>query len=67
PKWIEAGVAAVVPKDPSSFDLSLLMEHASAKLAPYKRPKQFFIVEGLPKNASGKVLKTELRRTLVGD
>jgi fatty-acyl-CoA synthase len=43
------------------------MEHASAKLAPYKRPKQFFIVEGLPKNASGKVLKTELRRTLVGD
>jgi fatty-acyl-CoA synthase len=67
PKWIEAVVAAVVPKDPSSFDLSLLMEHASAKLAPYKRPKQFFIVEGLPKNASGKVLKTELRRTLVGD
>lgn len=65
-KWIEAVVAAVVPKDRRTFDLSRLVDHAAANLAPYKRPKQFFVVDSLPKNASGKVLKTELRRTVVG-
>ena len=31
------------------------------KLADFKRPKHFFFVEDLPRNAAGKILKRELR------
>jgi long-chain acyl-CoA synthetase len=33
-------------------------------IARFKRPKRYEIVEALPKNNYGKVLKTELRRRL---
>jgi fatty-acyl-CoA synthase len=32
-----------------------------AALAGYKKPKQVFFVDELPRNASGKILKRELR------
>jgi long-chain acyl-CoA synthetase len=35
----------------------------AGRLAPYKTPREIVVVESLPRNASGKVLKTELRRT----
>ena len=38
-----------------------LEEHATEKLADYKRPKHIFFVEDLPRNAAGKILKRELR------
>ena len=38
-----------------------LVEHCSARLARYKVPAQFRLVEALPTNASGKILKRELR------
>jgi long-chain acyl-CoA synthetase len=31
-------------------------------MARFKRPKQWRVVESLPKNGAGKVLKRELRR-----
>ncbi|MET0657821.1 MAG: hypothetical protein ABW110_06650, partial [Steroidobacteraceae bacterium] len=31
------------------------------RLAPFKQPKRVILVDGLPKNPSGKVLKRELR------
>jgi acyl-CoA synthetase (AMP-forming)/AMP-acid ligase II len=34
------------------------------KLADYKVPKQVIISSALPRNATGKVLKTELRKQL---
>ena len=34
---------------------------AAASLAGYKKPKQVFFVDELPRNASGKILKRELR------
>jgi acyl-coenzyme A synthetase/AMP-(fatty) acid ligase len=34
-----------------------------AGLAGFKRPKRIVFVESLPKNASGKVMKRELRIT----
>jgi fatty-acyl-CoA synthase len=30
--------------------------------APYKRPRRVVVVDALPRNGSGKVLKTDLRR-----
>jgi fatty-acyl-CoA synthase len=62
-KWIEAVSAVVVPrKDTETENLrEELQEHASAKLAPFKRPKHIFFVDDLPRNAAGKILKRELR------
>ncbi len=52
--WI---VADGVP--PSVDDLAAFTE---AKLAPYKRPRRVHIVDGLPRNALGKVLRNHLGR-----
>jgi acyl-CoA synthetase (AMP-forming)/AMP-acid ligase II len=41
--------------------LDELREFVEGRLARYKRPRQLEIVDSLPRNAAGKVLKTELR------
>jgi long-chain acyl-CoA synthetase len=38
-----------------------IFEHCEATVAPYKRPKVIEFVSSLPKSATGKVLRTELR------
>ena len=38
-----------------------LREHAAARLADYKVPRRIEMVEELPRNATGKVLKADLR------
>jgi fatty-acyl-CoA synthase len=60
-KWIEAVTAVVVPKHGAGVDLGELEAYCRDRLAPYKRPKHIHIVDALPKNASGKILKRELR------
>lgn len=61
-KWGETPVAVVVPapgrRAPS---LEELRDHARRRLAPYKLPTGIEVAERLPRNASGKVLKFELR------
>jgi acyl-coenzyme A synthetase/AMP-(fatty) acid ligase len=37
---------------------------ARTELAPYKRPKQIVVVDALPRNALGKVVKAEVRALL---
>ena len=59
--WIEAVVAIVVPRPGAAVDVADLRTHARARLAPFKVPKAFALVEALPKNASGKLLKRDLR------
>jgi malonyl-CoA/methylmalonyl-CoA synthetase len=39
-----------------------LTNHVAATLSPHKRPRTIWMVESLPRNAMGKVLKTELRK-----
>ncbi|MGW0145510.1 acyl-CoA synthetase [Streptomyces sp. NPDC003333] len=58
-RWIEAVTAVVVPR--GEVTEAELIEHAREKLAHYKAPKRVVFVEGLPRNASGKILKRELR------
>ncbi len=41
-----------------------LRTHTLEQLAKYKVPRQWYIVDGLPRNATGKVLKQELRLRL---
>jgi fatty-acyl-CoA synthase len=61
-KWGEVGRAFVVREPSSSIDEGRLRAHCSSHLARYKIPKEFVFVDALPRNASGKVLKTELRK-----
>jgi acyl-CoA synthetase (AMP-forming)/AMP-acid ligase II len=44
-----------------------LRTHTLEQLARYKVPRQWTFVEGLPRNATGKVLKQQLRAQLTGD
>ena len=52
-------VAAVIAGE---GDEAAVIAAARAQLAGFKCPKRVFFVEGLPRNAMGKVLKAELRR-----
>lgn len=61
-KWIEAITAFVVVR--SEVEPEELIEHARTQVAPFKVPKQIRFVESLPRNASGKILKRELRDTV---
>jgi fatty-acyl-CoA synthase len=58
-KWVEAVAAFVVTKSEVTADE--LTDHARQTLAGFKVPKRFTFVEELPRNASGKILKRELR------
>ena len=60
-KWVEAVTAVVVPKAGTALTEEDLRTDLHERLAPYKVPKRFFIVDAMPKNPSGKILKRELR------
>ncbi|MQY23601.1 fatty-acid--CoA ligase FadD5 [Nocardia macrotermitis] len=61
-KWGEVPVAVVVPADGvTELTLAELEPHLNENLARFKHPKHLVIVDELPRNASGKVLKPELR------
>jgi len=53
-------------RDDDLVQLLALIAFAKGRLAPHKVPKSVHRVDELPKNASGKVLKRELRRQLGG-
>ncbi|CQR65906.1 acyl-CoA synthetase [Streptomyces leeuwenhoekii] len=59
-RWIEAVTAVVVPR--GEVTEAQLIAHAREKLAAFKAPKRVLFVDELPRNASGKILKRELRR-----
>jgi len=61
PVWVEAVVAAVVIRSGETADEDELITHCRTHLAGYKTPKQVFVVDSLPKNPSGKLLKRDLR------
>ncbi|WP_405754755.1 MULTISPECIES: fatty acyl-CoA synthetase [unclassified Streptomyces] len=58
-RWIEAVTAVVVPR--GEVTEAELLEYAREKLARFKAPKRVLFVDALPRNASGKILKRELR------
>jgi fatty-acyl-CoA synthase len=59
-KWGEVPVAVAAVAE-SGLTLADLDEFLSQRLARYKHPKGLEIVDALPRNPAGKVLKTELR------
>jgi acyl-CoA synthetase (AMP-forming)/AMP-acid ligase II len=57
----EVGVAFVVPRTGASVDPDQIIAWARERMANYKVPRRVELVDALPLNASGKVLKYELR------
>lgn len=62
PHWIEAVTAVVVPKPGSALTEGSLLAACRERLGGFKVPKRFILVDALPKNPSGKLLKRELRQ-----
>jgi acyl-CoA synthetase (AMP-forming)/AMP-acid ligase II len=52
--------AFVVVRADRDLDVETLLAFASERLADYKRPRQVFFVDELPRNATGKVMKHQL-------
>lgn len=61
-KWIEAVTAVVTLKAGEQVSGDELIAFAKGKLAPFKVPKHVFIIDELPRNTAGKLLKRELRQ-----
>ncbi|HMR69766.1 MAG TPA: AMP-binding protein, partial [Rubrivivax sp.] len=64
PAWGEVVVAFVVPRPGERIDERVLDAHCLAHIARYKRPRRYVVVDALPKNHYGKLLKTVLRDRL---
>ena len=52
-------------KPGATLDRATVVEHCVERLAKFKVPNDITIVEALPRNATGKVLKRELRTQFV--
>ncbi len=63
PRWIEAVTAAVVARPGHTITKDELLAFCRDRLAGFKTPKYVVVLDELPKNASGKILKRELRDT----
>ena len=61
PEWGEEVVAFVVPRPGETAEPEALDALCLSRIARFKRPRHYRIVESLPKNSTGKVLKTVLR------
>jgi acyl-CoA synthetase (AMP-forming)/AMP-acid ligase II len=61
PRWGETPKAVVVPVPGATIDPDALLADVRTRLARYKCPTSIDVVDALPRNASGKVLKRELR------
>lgn len=63
--WGEKVTAIVEPRPDETIEEGILAEEVlelcEGRLAAYKKPKEIEIVEELPRNSYGKVLKTDLR------
>ena len=61
PEWGEAVVAQVVLAEGAHLAAEALHAHCAARLAPFKVPKRFEPVSGVPRGVTGKLLRRELR------
>lgn len=60
-EWGQRLVAFVVVHEEGSITEDDMKDHVKVNLARYKVPREIYVVEELPRNATGKILKRELR------
>ncbi len=67
PQWGESVVAVVVPADPAAPPAAdEVIAFARERIAHFKAPRRIEIVQELPRNATGKLLKRVLRERFAG-
>jgi malonyl-CoA/methylmalonyl-CoA synthetase len=60
-EWGERVAAAIVPGSGDGPTLEILREWAAARLAKYKLPTRMRLVDDLPRNAMGKIVKARVK------
>ena len=60
-KWGEVGMAIVVPKPGVTATEESIINYCRGKLGKYKIPRRVLFVKELPRTATGKILKKELK------
>ena len=65
-RWGEVGMAIIVRKQDQHLAEGEVIQHCLGRLAKFKVPQSVAFVDVLPRNATGKVLKRELRTQFVG-
>src|SRR5690606_26982967 len=62
PRWVEVGLAVIVPAPGAQLTEEAVREYCRAGLAGYKVPKRVRFVDALPRTPAGKVEKPLLRQ-----
>ena len=65
-RWGETGKVFISLKEGQTIDEKEIIEHCLKNLAKFKVPQSVEFIDLLPRNATGKVLKRELREEIVG-
>ena len=65
-RWGEVPWAVVTMRDGAELDVAFVRESLDGKIARYKIPKNVVVVDELPRTASGKVRKPDLRQRFGG-
>jgi O-succinylbenzoic acid--CoA ligase len=65
--WGQTVAAAVIPEPGAEVSAEALQAYCRERLAGYKVPSRVLFTEDLPRTASGKLLRRELRRSLGGE
>ncbi len=60
-KWGESVKAVCVPKPGMTVEEADIIAWARERIAPFKCPRSIDVIEALPRNASGKILRKDLR------
>jgi O-succinylbenzoic acid--CoA ligase len=60
-RWGQRAAAAVAPRAGAAIDVADVLAFCQSRLAAYKVPATIRVVESLPRNAGGKLLRRELR------
>ena len=62
PRWVETPMAVIaLSESAGSVTAADIIAWCQTRIASYKKPTHVVFVDNLPRNAAGKVLKTELR------
>jgi acyl-coenzyme A synthetase/AMP-(fatty) acid ligase len=62
----EQPVAFVAPAEGVTLDEKAVLQFVRQNLADYKVPRQIILLPALPRNPTGKILKTVLRQQATG-
>lgn len=66
-RWGEVGQAVIAVKPEHTLTEADVMRHCEGRLARFKTPKSIRFVDALPRNATGKVLKRDLRDAVAAE